>query len=113
MNKEITSLESLIQGDKFTVSINVSNVGEFDGKEIVQLYIRDKIASIMRPMRELKDYKKISLKQNETQKVEFELGYESLGFYLENGEYIVEKGEFEIYVGENCLTDNKLVIRVD
>lgn len=113
LNKEITSLESLIQGDKFTVSINVSNVGEFDGKEIVQLYIRDKIASIMRPMRELKDYKKISLKQNETQKVEFELGYESLGFYLENGEYIVEKGEFEIYVGENCLTDNKLVIRVD
>ena len=66
----------------------------------------------MRPMRELKSYKKIFIKQNETKNVEFSLGYDSLGFYNEKGEYLVEKGEFEIYVGENCLTKNKLTLFV-
>jgi len=66
----------------------------------------------MRPIRELKDYKKVFIKQNETVTVNFELGYDKLGFYNENGEYIVEKGEFEIYVGENCFTKNKINIFV-
>lgn len=112
VDKESIKLEDLKQGEKFKVSIDLSNIGEFDGKETVELYIRDKFASIMRPMRELKGYKKVFIKQNETQNVEFELGYESLGFYLENGEYTVEKGEFEIYVGENCLTKNVITITV-
>lgn len=111
-NNEI-KLDELKQGGTFKISIDVSNVGEFDGKETVQLYIRDNVASIMRPMRELKGYKKVFIKQNETQTVEFSVGYESLGFYNEKGEYLVEKGEFEIYVGENCLTKNKLIVTVN
>ena len=106
------SLESLKQGSTFNISIDVSNIGEYDGKEIVQLYIRDKVASLMRPMRELKAYKKVFIKQTEKNTVEFNIGFDKLGFYNENGEYVVEKGEFEIYVGENSLTTNKILIRV-
>ena len=112
VDKNEISLEELKQGESFNISVNVRNVGEFDGKEIVQLYIRDKVASIMRPIRELKGYKKVFIKHNEAEKVEFGVGYESLGFYNENGEYLVEKGEFEIYVGENCLTANKILIKI-
>jgi len=106
------SLESLKQGSTFNISIDVSNIGEYDGKEIVQLYIRDKVASLMRPMRELKAYKKVFIKQTEKNTVEFNIGFDKLGFYNENGKYVVEKGEFEIYVGENCLTTNKILIKI-
>lgn len=109
--KEI-ALEDLKQGSNFEVVIEVSNIGEYDGKETVQLYIHDKVASVMRPMRELKGYKKVFLKQKETLSLDFQLSYKDLGFYNENGEYLVEKGEFDIFVGENCLTKNRLSIRV-
>ncbi len=112
VDKETITLDELKQGGKLSVSIDVTNIGDYDGKETVQLYIRDKVASIIRPIRELKGYKKIFIKQNETLKVEFQLSYKDLGFYNENGEYLVEKGSFEIYVGENCLTLNKLLIKV-
>ena len=106
------SLEELKAGGNFKISAEIKNTGDFDGKETVQLYIRDKVASIMRPIRELKDFKKPFIKKGETAKVEFLLGYDKLGFYNENGEYIVEKGEFEVFIGENCLTDNKIEISV-
>lgn len=112
VDKQEITLEDLKQGAKFDVSISVTNIGDYDGKETVQLYIRDKVASIMRPMRELKGYKKEFIKQNQTINVNFQLSYNDLGFYNENGEFLVEKGEFEIYVGENCLTENKLSIKV-
>ena len=111
-DKETITLDELKHGGKTNVSIKVTNIGEYEGKETVQLYIRDKVASIIRPIRELKGYKKIDLKLNETQTVKFELSYKDLGFYNENGEYLVEKGEFEIYVGENCLTTNNVSIKV-
>lgn len=112
VERNIISLESLKQGNTFNITVDVSNIGQYDGKEIVQLYVRDKVASLMRPMRELKGYKKIFIKQTEKQTVEFNIGFDKLGFYNENGEYVVEKGEFEIYVGENCLTTNKILLKV-
>lgn len=105
-------LESLKNGKKFGVSIAVKNIGDFDGKETVQLYIRDKIASIMRPLRELKAFEKRLIKKGESVTFSFELGYDKLGFYTPDGEYTVEKGEFEIYVGENCLTTNKITVKI-
>ncbi len=65
----------------------------------------------MRLIRELKGYKKPFIKAGESVTVQFDVGYESLGFYLENGEYTVETGEIEIYVGQNCLA--KECIRVE
>lgn len=111
-DKPEISLESLKNGEKFTISIKVQNVGDFDGKETVQLYIRDKVASMMRPLRELKAFEKRLIKKGEVENFSFELGYDKLGFYMPCGEYTVEKGEFEIYVGENCLTTNKITVKI-
>ena len=102
----------LLNGAAFTVSVAVANVGDYDGKETVQLYIRDKVASIMRPIRELKGYEKVLIEKGATKAVSFSVGAESLGFYNENGDYVIEKGEFDIFVGANCLTENKITVRV-
>ncbi|MCQ2454967.1 MAG: glycoside hydrolase family 3 C-terminal domain-containing protein [Clostridia bacterium] len=110
-NKEI-SLQDLKNGKKFSISIDVKNIGGFNGKETVQLYIHDKLASMMRPIKELKAYKKVLINKNETANIDFEIGFEDLGFYMPNGEYVVEKGEIEIFIGENCLTQRKITIKV-
>ena len=109
--KEI-SLDELKSGKKFNISLEVANIGEYDAKETVQLYIHDPVASMMRPIRELKGFNKVLIEANETANVEFELGYEELGYYLASGEYIVEKGEIEVYIGSDCLTENKTVITI-
>ena len=105
-------MPDLSKGETITVSIEISNNGEYDGKETVQLYIRDKVASIMRPLRELKGYKKMLIKKGETLKVDFNLTYKYFGFYNGNGEFTVEKGKFEIFVGDNCLTQNKIILEI-
>lgn len=110
-NNEI-SLEELKNGNSVKISAEVRNIGEVDGKETVQLYIRDKVASQMRPMRELKDFKKLLIKKNESVTVTFELDYKKLGFYDSDGNYKVESGEFDVFVGENCLTENVITVCV-
>lgn len=81
------------------VSVTVANIGDFDGYEVAQLYIHDKFAEKVRPVKELKGYKKFYLKKGETKRIEFCLPYSKLGYYTEKLEYIVEKGDFEIFVG--------------
>lgn len=112
VDKDGVSIENIRKGEKFSVEICVSNVGNYDGYETVQLYIRDKFSSVMRPLRELKSYKKLFIKKNCTVKVKFLIGFENLGFYNQNGEYILEKGDFEIYVGDSCLTKNLINIKI-
>lgn len=87
--------------DVVEVSIDITNVGERDGEEVVQLYIHDKVASIVRPIKELKGFKKVMLKAKEKQTIYFQLTNELLGFYNENGKFIVEPGEFEVMIGGN------------
>ncbi len=106
------SLDALENGDTFTVTVDVTNMGDVDAKETVQLYIRDKVASLLRPMRELKGFEKTLIKAGETKTVTFTVGKKQLGFYLEDGAFTVEKGEFEIYVGDNALTTNKISVWV-
>lgn len=112
-SKNRISLDALKSGKKAEFSIEIKNIGDFDAKETVQLYIRDKVASLMRPIRELKQFKKPFIKKGESVVLTFLLGYEELGFYDENGEYLLEKGEFDIFIGENCLTENKVSFWVD
>ena len=109
---EIT-LASLKSGEKITVRVSVQNTGEFDGLETVQLYIRDKVASLMRPIRELKGFKKVLIKAGVSAVVSFEIGCDQLGFYNSDGDYVLEKGEFDIFIGDNCLTENKITINVN
>ena len=81
--------------------VTVKNTGKVTGEEVVQLYIRDKIASIVRPVKELKGFKKIKLGPAESQGVEFFLTNAELGFYTNEGEFVVEPGEFDVMVGTN------------
>ena len=72
-----------------------------DGEEVVQLYIRDKVSSVTRPVKELKGYKRVHLKVGETKKVIFEIKPESLAFYDIEMNYVVEPGGFNIMTGSS------------
>jgi len=83
------------------VEVAVTNIGEMDGDEVVQLYIRDNISSATRPIKELKGYKRINLKVGETKNVVFEITPESLAFYDIDMNYVVEPGTFKIMTGSS------------
>ena len=87
------------QNQAITVTVEVTNSGEIDGEEIVQLYIRDKVSSATRPVKELKGYQRVALKAGETKTVSFTIDAESLAFYDINMAYCVEPGEFMIMTG--------------
>lgn len=106
------SLTDLKNGKKIKVSVAVRNIGEYDAKETVQLYIHDPVAALMRPLRELKAFKKVFIPSGESKTVDFEIGFEDLGYYLSNGEYVVEKGKIKIYIGSDCLTDNAILLNI-
>jgi beta-glucosidase len=84
-----------------TVSVEVKNTGNFDGKEVVQMYIRDQISSATRPVKELKGYKRIFLKKGESETVSFEIDKETLAFYDIDMNYCVEPGNFSIMLGSS------------
>jgi beta-glucosidase len=91
---EITTLGSL------TVKASILNTGNMDADEIVQMYIRDRVGSITRPVKELKGFKRVHLKSRETIGVTFELPASALEFF--NGkENVIEPGEFDIWIGPN------------
>jgi beta-glucosidase len=90
---------AITANENTTVTIDVKNTGKLAGDEIVQLYIRDKVSSITRPIKELKDFKRIALKAGETKTVSFTITPDKLKFYDINMKEIVEPGDFEIMVG--------------
>jgi beta-glucosidase len=85
--------------DKVLVSCTVTNTGEYDGEEIVQLYLRDLVGSIARPVAELKDFRKIFLKKGESKIVRFQIDREMLSFYNAKMQWAAEPGEFEVMIG--------------
>ncbi|SNR34303.1 beta-glucosidase BglX [Flavobacterium sp. ov086] len=87
------------KGENVQVSIEVTNSGNYDGKEVVQLYIHDEYASIVRPIKELKGFELVNLKKGETKTINFTLTDKELGFYDNEGNYLVEPGTFKIMVG--------------
>lgn len=95
------SMGSLKSGEKITCSVEVTNTGKVKGKEVVQLYIGDVVASISRPVKELKGFKKIELKPGEKTTVNFEITEAMLRFYDTNLKLISEPGEFKVMVGPN------------
>ncbi len=94
-------------GEKLKVSVDVKNTGNYDGQEVVQLYIRDLVGSVTRPMKELKGFEKITLKIGETKSVSFEISSEDLKFYNIDMKNVAEAGNFEVFVGGNSDTDRK------
>ena len=96
INLSSTSLKS---GQKLTASAVVTNTGKYDGTEVVQLYIRDMVGSVVRPVKELKGFQKIILKAGESKTVSFTITIEDLKFYNNDLKYDWESGEFEIMIG--------------
>jgi len=88
---------------KLTVSVEVENTGRRAGDEVVQLYIRDLVATMTRPVKELKGFQRVSLQPGEKRRVEFGLGPEHLGFWNREMRYVVEPGEFRVMVGANSV----------
>ena len=95
------SSTSISKTGKLTVSISVSNAGKMDGEETVQLYIRDYAASVIRPVKELKAFKKLMIKAGETKEISFTLAEKDLSFFDANGNSILETGKFSVFVGGN------------
>lgn len=90
------------------VSVKVSNTGNRDGVEIVQLYIRDKYSSVTRPVKELKDFARVSLNAGESKEVKFKITSDKLGFYDKKMKWTVEPGEFIVMVGASSSDDTLL-----
>ena len=93
---------------KIKVTVTIKNVGKVTGEEVAQLYIHDQVASVVRPVKELKGFKKIKLNPGESAVVDFILTDAELGFFTNTGDFIVEPGAFEIMVGTNSQTGLKV-----
>lgn len=92
-------------------TVNVTNTGKFDGEEVVQLYVSDPVASISRSVKELKNFKKISLKPGETKEVSFNITTDDLKFYNNELQYVWEPGEFIIQIGTNSSNTNNASVQ--
>ncbi len=82
-------------------SVTVRNSGKVDGDEVVQAYIRDDVASVARPTKELKAFRRVSVRAGESVKVDFAIPAKDLGFWTRNGTYVVEPGSFTLSVGND------------
>lgn len=101
------SAPSMKAGEKLIASVEVKNTGSVAGKEIVQMYIRDVVASSSRPVRELKGFEKVLLQPGETKTVSFEIGVDALSFWNQEMEYVAEPGEFKVFIGGDSRTVNE------
>ena len=85
-------------GDTIEASVTLTNTGEYDAVEVVQLYVRDLVGSVVRPVKELKGFQRIGLKAGESRKVTFSLPVSDLAFWTAMNDYSVEPGDFQLWV---------------
>ena len=97
--------KNLTVGNSINVSVDLKNTGNYTGKEVVQLYIKDRFASVTRPVRELKGFEMISLNPGEIKTVNFEISETLLQFYSANEIWESESGFFDIFIGTNSNAD--------
>jgi len=95
------STETISVNDEITVTASVKNTGSRTGKEVVQLYVRDEIASRARPVKLMKGFQKVTLDPGESKQVEFTLGPKDFGFYDAEGKLLLEPGRIQLMVGAN------------
>ncbi|MCI5045656.1 MAG: glycoside hydrolase family 3 C-terminal domain-containing protein [Aquisalinus sp.] len=103
----------LTQGGELEVSVRVGNVGLKDAYEVVQLYVRDRVGSITRPVRELKAFEKILIPAGQDRDVRFSLSRADVSFYRRCREYGVEPGAFDLWVGGSSLADLHVAFEID
>ncbi|NVN18672.1 beta-glucosidase BglX [Muricauda sp. HICW] len=97
--------KEIAQGESISATVTVKNTGDFDGEEVVQLYLRDVVRSITPPKRQLKGFEKVMLKKGESKEVSITLSADDLKFYNAQLEFVSEPGEFEVFVGTDSDAD--------
>lgn len=95
------SSDNITPEGKVTASVVVTNTGQRDGDEVVQLYIHDKLASVVRPVKELKGFQRVHIAKGESKAVSFEIDAKKLSYYDANGKTVLEPGDFDIMIGPN------------
>ena len=106
------SIDDILSGKSFRISVRVKNTGDREGKETSQCYIHDCVAQITRPIRELKGFVKENYKPGEEKTVTFELSEKELGYWNTEKKYVVEPGKFKIFVGGDCLTKDEITVEI-
>ena len=89
-------------GQSIDISADLLNTGGFEGEEVVQLYVRDLVGSVTRPVRELKGFQRVFLRPGERRRISFRLSSDDLAFYNRRGERVVEPGQFHAWIGGNA-----------
>ena len=99
-------------GNLLTITVNVTNTGKLPGEEVAQLYVRDLVGSVTRPVKELKGFQKIMLQPGETRELKFILTEKDLSFYRRDMTFGTEPGEYEIMIGGDSETVKKVKVRL-
>ena len=107
------SSNEMTRDGSIKATVTVTNTGNRDGNEIVQLYIHDKVASISRPVRELKGFKRIHLKAGESKEVSFDITSDLLKFYDVNLKEVLEPGQFDLMIGTSSLNNKSTLFTVN
>lgn len=110
---ELSADRMPLDGGRLTASVTVSNTGRYDADEVVQLYIRDVAGSITRPVKELKGFERIHLKQGEARRVTFEITPNLLRFYDYDLNYVCESGAFRVMIGPNSRDTHEAAFTVE
>lgn len=110
ISEPVTDRNAYKMGESVSCKVVVKNTGKYTGKETLQLYIRDMVSSVIRPVKELRGVQQITLEPGEQKEVSFSLKKEDLGFYNNDLEYVVEPGDFEIMVGNSSYNVKKCTI---
>lgn len=95
--------DTLNKEESIEINLSVANTGKYDGEEIVQLYIQDPKAKYARPVKELKQFKKVFIKKGESKQIKFSVKTSDLGYYSPDGEFLIESGKYHIFVGRNSV----------
>jgi beta-glucosidase len=103
---------SIAANGQVTVSVDIRNTGQRAGDDVVQLYIRDQVSSVTRPIKELKGFQRVNLKPGEQKTVTFTLGPQALGFWNEQMKRMVEPGAFDIMAGDNSAALKTTILNV-
>lgn len=101
------------QGEQITATITLKNTGKYEGTEVVQLYIRDLVGSLTRPIKELKGFQKITLKPNESKEVTFTITAKDLAYYTVRKQWESEPGDFHLFIGTNSKEVQKVAFKLE
>jgi beta-glucosidase len=101
ISRPVVDKKTITNADKLNVTVTVTNTGNYDGEEVVQLYVRDLVGSVTRPVKQLRGFRKIFLKKGEAKDLTFTLTNDDLKFYDINMKYTSEPGDFKVFAGSN------------